>query len=117
MAFEQTPITPPRDIITSVPTLDRLSQYEQAAANSGYKVTVIAREGENYTSWTPLKDASGMRTGGWTPITEVVMPGRIAIAIEKSEDQISHSPFWRAYEALTPESYRKTMRSDLYPQK
>lgn len=85
----------PRGIATQQIKADLLPLFEQAATQTGYKVTVIARAGEKYDHDT----GRAVPTGSSERII-LVTDGFIGISIAKPLEQKDHTPFWTAYDAL-----------------
>lgn len=69
---------------------DQIPLYEKAAELTGYKVTVTAQEGENFTFWI-----DHFRLG-----RTVIRPGYVGVSIESPVGQRNYHPFWETYKAL-----------------
>jgi hypothetical protein len=98
---------PPKATVSSQVTMDQLKQYQQAAEQTGFRITTLAREGQNYTSWSTARKLKSCGeeekiTGEKTPRTIQVSPGHVAISIKPPEGETNFAPFWKAYNALTP---------------
>ncbi|HCM37907.1 MAG: hypothetical protein UV61_C0028G0006 [Candidatus Gottesmanbacteria bacterium GW2011_GWB1_43_11] len=91
----------PGPYITSNIKLEQLPLYQQAALQTGYSLSVIAREGEPYTFLAP-GSMRGAITRVAEPKTITIQPGFVAIYVEKPQDKIDFSPFWDAFKALNP---------------
>lgn len=78
---------------------DLLPLFEQAGAQTGYKVAVIARAGEKYDPYTGKADPTG------SPRTTILVDGSfIGISITRPSEQNDHTPFWNAYNVLKASS-------------
>jgi hypothetical protein len=87
--------------------VEQLAQYQQAAEESGFRITTLATEGQNYTSQKPAKrknlyGESEPIPGETTTTTIQVSPGHVAISIRPPEGKTDLAPFWKAFNALTP---------------
>src|SRR3989344_5948211 len=72
----------PGPYITSNIKLELLPLYQQAALQTGYSLSVIAREGEPYTFLAPrIKGGTIMGVEDLKTIT--IQPGFVAVSIEK----------------------------------
>jgi hypothetical protein len=96
------------------PTVDtvvgakELSLYQEAAAITGYTVSVLAKEGQDFTHWIEKskggenRERMKIERGERVQVTRKLTPGEVAISIKPPQGAIDHSPFWDAYRALQP---------------
>ena len=117
--LEKSPIPEPRqkidreDVVrkTSVNTVvsaKDLSLLEDAGAKTGYTVSVIAREGQDYTYWIEKhKGEEGrrereriIRRGENVQVTRKLTPGEVAISIKAPEGRTDYTPFWHTFNTL-----------------
>jgi hypothetical protein len=88
----------PRPTVTSQISVEQLAQYQQAAEQVGFRISTLAREGQNVTFWTTPKLEKII--GEKVPNTVRVQSGHVAISIEPPEGKRDFQPFWNAHEAL-----------------
>ena len=84
-------------------SLDNLPLYQQAAEQTGFAVTIVAREGEPFSFDRPIfvfRDGRRTATGQTKPATITMEPGRIGITIRKPSGNGDFSPFWKKFGEL-----------------
>jgi hypothetical protein len=100
---------------TSVDTVvlaKELSLLEEAAARTGYHLSVVAREGQNYsytidrsTETDTVTDRVGrdyMTKEKQFEVTRKLIPGEVAISVSAPQGRTDYTPFWHTYNALKP---------------
>ena len=87
-------------VVSEQISLDSLPFYEQAAGETGFGLSVIAREGQPYTFQAHVYGADGAITNETRPESIIIDSGRVAIAITRNSPTGDHSPFWRRLDEL-----------------
>ncbi len=92
--------------------MKNLPLYEQAANQTGYKVSVKAKEGENFTFSSTEQEIKTHIHDGLVELREgdisdsnfdrtaKIAPVMVGISIEAPEGKKDYTEFWKTYEAL-----------------
>lgn len=76
---------------------DELPLYEQAAQNTGFGLSVSAREGQPHTF------RHRGEHGEMEMKTVIIPAGRLGITVRRLAEQKDHSAFWKEYKKLEAE--------------
>jgi hypothetical protein len=94
--------------VDTVVDAKELSLYQEAAARTGFNLSVVAREGQDYTYSIEKDNGEGsrqprnIRKGEIVQVTRKLTPGEVAISVKAPQGRIDYATFWDAYRALKP---------------
>lgn len=93
-------------IVRTTISAGTLSLYAMAAKTTGFKLSVVAGPGEEFTFWHEARDNAGMHPrekeqSGFR--TVIVQDGHLGINILKPVGEIDHARFGKEYERLRSE--------------
>lgn len=86
-------------IVSCVIESDKLSLYKQAAHNTGFELSVSARENQPHTFWLPRRFGKELKTGEELE-TVIIGKGFLGINITRPVGQKDHSAFWAEHRKL-----------------